>query len=430
LSDFLSREPIRDLEAEQGLLAAILERPAILPSVLPFIEADDFYNERNRRVFAAFVRLFSEQCPVDGITVIDALRRSGDLTLVTPQHLSDLAAHLGFPSHAEAYARTIHDIALRRDLGRVAYQIAVESLEATDAAGFFAMTQAQLNKIYARRAPEHPSLRETLEAVFADFDRPASTHYFPTGLAALDTALGGGLAPGDLIVVAAITGQGKSTLSLNIAANFAMRGDGALFASLEMQERKLARRLVFAEAKVSMTGAEPLAESERERLEHARRTFADAPLHIVYAPGITPTRLRAAAERFRLESGAPLQLIVVDYIGLMRSDSREERREREIAAISRELKLLAGDLRCPVIACAQFNREVDRREGNVPRLADLRDSGAVEQDADVALFIYHDPKKSAPNDARLIIAKNRDGVECSIPVRHFRNQTRFESIGE
>jgi replicative DNA helicase len=427
MSDLLGKVPPCDLEAEQGLLAAILERPTILASVMNFVASEDFYGPRNARVFAACVRLFAENTPIDGITLIDALRRTGDLTAVTTRYVAELAAHLGFPTHAEAYAHTIRDIALRRDLGQAAYQIANDSFDATDAAEFFTKAQTALSRIYARQVPDGPSFSETLGDVFADIDRPLGAGNFKTGLSGLDDALSGGLSAGDLVIVAAQTGQGKTSLGLNIAASFAKRDDGALYASLEMSERKLVRRLLFAEAQVSMTRAiSGVSDAERRQLENARRTFADRPLRIVYAPGLTPSKLRAAAERFRLESSAPLRLIIADYVGLMRSDRREERREREVAAITRDLKLLAGDLNCAVIACAQFNREVDKRGGSIPRLADLRDSGAIEQDADVVLFIYHDPKQPPPNDAVLIIAKNRDGAECQIPVRHIKSQTRFE----
>lgn len=429
-SDFLSRTPPNDTVTERALLGAILKKPGILAGLLGKIEARDFYDVRNQRVFEAMVRLMAESEPIDAFMVVDALRRAGDLACFGDEKdaarlLIDSVILEGFPSFAESYARTIHDLALIRDCGSTAYNLAMRSFDAGDAREFLANGQTELAKVYARQVSERPELPAVLTRVLDAIGQPDDAG-FPTGFRDFDDTLNGGFRPGQLIVLAGQTSKGKSALALNIAANFARQGRPALFFSLEMPEEQLARRLLFAEAQVSLRRMRFPNADENERLLYADSKLRDLPLSIQYRPGLRPLEVRAEAQRRRAQWGG-LSLIVVDYVGLAQPDTKQERREREVASITRELKLIAGELNCVVIACAQLNREVDHRENAKPRLSDLRDSGALEQDCDTAAFISQpDPDDNA---RRITILKNRDGALGEFTLSFRPEMVRFENLG-
>jgi replicative DNA helicase len=430
-TDFLRRVPPRDVDTEQVLLSAILLRPEILSALLAKIEVRDFYDPRNERVFAAMVRLISESTPIDAYTLIDALRRTGELAEVGgpegekagTQYLVEIAARGGFPTHAKVYARAIHDLAVRRDFGRTAYDLALKSFEEGDTREFLTCAQNRLTRVYARQIEERPELADVLDEVVSGAGKPDPA-CLSTGFRDFDDALDGGFGAGQLIVLAGQTSKGKSALALNLAVNFAKRAQGAIFLSLEMPEKQLARRLLFGEAQVSLRRAAVLEESETERLRHARERLRDLHLAIEYRPGLRPLEVRAEAHRRRAEWGS-LSLIVVDYVGLAQPDTRQERREREVAAITRDLKLIAGELNCVVIGVTQLNREVDRRESPIPRLSDLRDSGAVEQDADVVAFIY---ELEGSDNREIAIAKARDGALSWFKLAFRPEMVRFEDV--
>jgi replicative DNA helicase len=433
--DFLSRPAPSDLQAEISIIGAILVRPELLPAILQLVAPPDLSDTKAAAAYAAQIRSFCENSPADDpITLVDSIRSVGDLEKFGDAKeatvwLANVAASVPDPTHGLHYARIVHDIALRRDFGRIAYGLALESFDAADAREFLINAQSEFAKIYSRQAPDRPAtaemLRQTL-ANLAEEDRDCMSTGFPD----LDRVLGGGFRPGELIVLAAPTGQGKSTFALNIAANCARAGRGAIFFSLEMREAENARRLLFSESRINhLRLATPggLTLDESERLRRVVDTFAGLKLEIQYRPGLNPITVRAIAQRFREQWRGNLGLVVCDYIGLMRSDERQERREREVASITRELKLTAAELDCTILAVAQLNREIAHRDDGRPRLSDLRDSGAIEQDADVVAFIHHEPGSER---AEIVIEKNRRGPRTKVALVHRAGMTRFDAAGE
>jgi replicative DNA helicase len=423
--DFLSRPAPCDLVTERALLGAVLVKPEILPGLLTGIDPQDFYEPRNEKLFEAMLRLLSQSAPVDDVAIlVDALRRKGDLATFggsaedASRYIAAVAAESGAPSAARIYAGVIRNIALIRESGRAYYRLAQQSFEVLDARVFFAEAQSEVSRIYARLVsdePEPAALDEVLEGIDSD--------YWSTGFRDFDNLLDGGFRAGQLVVLAAQTSRGKSALALNLASNLALAGQRVIFLSAEMSRKQLRQRLYFGEAGVSLKRRRFLSQEETRRLLLADDKLRELKLAIQYKPGLRPLDVRAEAQRLRSEWGG-LALIVVDYVGLMSPDSRQERREREVASITRDLKLIAGEMNCVVLACAQLNRQIDHREQSPPRLSDLRDSGAIEQDADMVAFIHQPDRDEAQR--KVIIAKNRDGALGEFTLAFRPELTRFE----
>jgi replicative DNA helicase len=427
-TEIFRREPPHDEAAEQTIIGAILERPSILPDVIVACDPNDFYSERNRVIYAAFLRLSSEAAPIDPVTLNDSIMRTKDAAhFVDARYVTELLADTAniIPAHAPALARLIHERAIERDLARDLAEISSRALDGENSAELLADAQRALDCLRERQARDRQSTADLLHETIAHLDDLAAEAR-STGFRALDRELAGGVRRGELVILAAPTGHAKSTLALGIVANVAKAGGAAVLFSLEMTERELARRLLFGEAQVehlAMLGDE-LQSSERERLLHTAHDFAAKHLAIEYRPKLTPSILRAVAQRFRREWGK-LDLIVADYVQLMAPDTRQQNREREVASITRELKCIAGELDSAVLAVAQLNREIGKREDGRPRLSDLRDSGAIEQDADLVLFITG-AEGSEGGPVQIVIAKNRRGP-CSHATLTWRpDQTRFE----
>jgi replicative DNA helicase len=426
--DILSRVPPHDDQAELAVLCGILVRPEVLSDVLAVCDGRDFYHEKNQLVFSAMVRLWNEGTPIDAITLIDALRCAGDFERGADhryvQHIAE--ANLDVPARAETHARVVHELALKRDLALSAAKIASDAIDNEgDSALLLSEAQRALDNLRVRQTRERPSTAQVLRETVAHLDDVAS-EAVATGFPNVDRALAGGFRAGELIVLAAPTSRGKSAFALNVAARIARGGGGALVFSLEMSERELARRLLHSEAQVEHPlGAINLSGSARERIQHTADEFAHLKLEIQYRPALTPMVLRAVAQRYAREWGGNLKIIVADYVGLMRPDVPQERREREVASITRELKLIAGELNCTVLAVAQLNREIARREDGVPRLSDLRDSGALEQDADIVAFLAE--LRDQPG-VWLIIEKARRAPLTRVRLDFRASMTRFEDL--
>jgi replicative DNA helicase len=427
--DFLSQAPPAAMETERMLLSAVLKNFDVLPQLIRLVEPRDFHDPRCQAVFTAMRELLSKGTPIDRTTLTNALRRAGQLSSFggerdAMQYLAETElAIAGWPTAAENYARAIHDVALIREAGQAANRIAWKSFEAGDAGEFLPEAQAELGRIAQRQVTDEPDLPAILDRALegtANRDR----YYLPTGFRDLDGLLDGGLKRGQLIVVGALTSNGKSALSLNIAANVVKAGLPALFLSAEMSTEELGDRLLYGEAGVSLKRRRFLDAVEREKLLTANNRLRDVKLAMRYRPGFRPLDVRAEAQKLRAEWGG-LSLIVCDYVNRMRPDNnREQTREREVASISGELKLIAGELGCAVIACAQFNRQINHRDDVEPRLSDFKESGALEQDADIAVLI-HQPDPGDETEKRIIVAKNRSGAKGSFTLAFAPELTKF-----
>jgi len=440
--DILRRVPPQNLEAEESVLGSILLENDALNQAVETLSAEDFYREAHRVMFRAMIDLSERNQPVDAITLTDALRAKGSLEQVGgPAYIAELAARVPTASNIAHYARIVHEKAVLRSLASIATEIASS---ADDGQGnvdeFLDSAEHKIFEISDRRIKPsfhsmHDLTRDSLKLIERLYERKELVTGVPTGFTDLDR-ITAGLQPSDLIVIAARPGMGKSALALNIAAYAAMSADqrvGVAFFSLEMSKEQLVLRLLCSEARVDSAKARAgyLGERDFPKLAVAAARLAEAPIYIDDSSDTSPIVLKAKCRRLARDKSVNLGLIVVDYLQLMRSSRPGENREKEISEISRSLKALSKELKVPVVALSQLNRQVETRPDRRPLLADLRESGAIEQDADVIAFIYRDEMyhkdSKAAGTAEVIVAKQRNGPTDTAVLTYLREYTRFEN---
>lgn len=431
----------QDLDAERSILGGILLTNDAYPDVAEVLKADDFYREAHRKIYGAMESLSHRTEPIDLITLADELRRSGELESVGGSaYLAMLDANVPATSNLVNYARIVRDKALARRLIEAAHGIAragydqkgdVEELLDRAEQEIFDVTQRNESKSFT-------TLSESVRRVFSNleqlYERQTDITGLPTGFDRLDK-MTAGLQKGDLIIIAARPSMGKTSLVMNIAAHAAIHEKKvvAVF-SLEMGADQLTTRLFSAEARVDgqrlRTGR--LLDSDWPKLAKAADRLYKAPIYIDDTAGITALDMRAKCRRLAAKHGG-IGLIIIDYLQLMRGRGNESR-EQEISEISRGLKMLGKELEVPVIALSQLNRSLERREDKRPQMSDLRESGAIEQDADVIGFVYRDEvyNKDSPDAgvAELIIGKQRNGPTGTVRVAFLKDFTRFENLVE
>jgi replicative DNA helicase len=431
------RLPPQNLDAEQSVLGAMMLSGEAVADVVELLDADDFYRSAHGRIYAALRSLFARGEPVDVISVADALKREGRLDDVGgPLYLRDLVDQTPTPAGAAHYARIVADAALRRRLIGAAADIMDLAFVAGDDADVIADHAEQRIYDVARRedADEVAVLRDLVDQAMADLEsiqtRESAYTGLPTGYRDIDD-LTSGLQPGNLVIVAARPGVGKSSLAMNVARNVAVSGAPVAVFSLEMSRTEIGMRLLCAEAHVPWDRIrnKRVGPDDWTRVVSAAEVLHDAPLHIVDAGNVNIVDIRAKARRMR-SSRQGLSLIIVDYLQLMTSPMarRPDNRQQEVAEISRSLKLLAKELHIPVMALSQLNRNPEARADKRPQLSDLRESGAIEQDSDVVMFIHRDdadPEKK--RDAELIVAKHRNGPTGSIRLNFEPSLTQFRN---
>lgn len=430
-----SRTPPQDLEAEQSVLGSVLldnEAFVVLDGTL---SAEDFYKEAHRRIFWTLAALYGRGEPMDLVTLTDALRKAGDLDKVgNVPYLIGLADNVPTAAYVESYARIVREKRVLRDLisvsGQVmatAYDQALPLEEIIDQAerGMYALSSSQAGERF-QTMPE-------LAADFADrLKRLESGHSegLSTGFGALDRMTSGGLQPGTFNILAARPSMGKTALALSIALNAAKAGHAAAFFSLEMRAPQLEQRLVAMEGRIDMqrlrTGQ--LGDRDWRRAADTLSRLSELSLVVDDSPEITIGEFRSRSRR--LAARMPLGLIVVDYLQLMRASGGN--REQEISAISRGVKATARELDIPVLALAQLSRAVESRPNKRPMLSDLRESGSLEQDADLAMFIYRDEYYDLNSEkqgvAEVILGKQRDGPIGTVELAYLNSHTRFATL--
>ncbi len=437
--------PPHNVEAEESVLGAIMLSADAANEVLEKLRAEDFYRPVHQVIFEAIVGLFDANQPIDAITVAEALRRSEHLERIGGvQYLTTLLDAVPATSNVGYYADIIEDTAARRrlmragaEVGSLAMQGEVPIEEVLDRA------EAEVFRVADRRVGEGlvavgPMLQTTLERIEELGSRGEEITGLPTGFRDLDRRLAG-LQPANLVVVAARPSMGKSALALNIAQNAAGAGTPVAVFTLEMSREEVVTRLLSSMASVDShrlrTGQ--LGPELWQKVVREASHLYQMPLYVDDSSDLTVTAIRAKARRMKRRHN--LGLVVVDYLQLMQGTARSESRQQEIADISRSLKNLARELHVPVIAVSQLNRALEARENKRPRLGDLRESGAIEQDADIVLFIYRDeyynPDKSESRGlAEVNIAKHRAGATGIISMTfaaeftRFRNYTSVEPI--
>ncbi len=448
----LQKLPPQNIEAEQMVLGAILIENSAIENVSDILVSEDFYKDAHKRIFAAMQEMADAREAIDLITLTDALRRGGTLEKVGgASYLSQLVSLVPTAANVKHHARIIHDRSVLRQLIHASTDIISqsydESSEALKISEILDRAQQEILRISDQKMVEPFSaikdiIKQSYETIEQLYDRKEMITGLPTGFVEMDK-MTSGLQAGDLIIVAGRPSMGKTAFCLNIAEHVAMEGKKTVaFFSLEMAKEQLGLRLLCSEARIDAhklrTGY--LAGSDWGRIGMAAGKLSEAPLFIDDTGAIGIFEMRSKARRLKADRG--LDQIVVDYLQLMRGTNTDSR-EQEISGISRSLKALAKELRVPIIALSQLNRAVETRgKDKRPMLADLRESGAIEQDADVILFIYRDEvynKCECPpppegecscgrrGTAEVIIGKQRNGPIGTVHLTFLHKFTRFEN---
>jgi len=429
-----------NVEAEQAVLGALLLDPGAVTHVVPILAPGDFFRPSHQKIYRAVLELFRNGEAIDYLTLRSALERAGDLESVGGVgYLTELVATTPVAQYAENYALLVERASVMRRLidaaGRIA-QLAWQDEAETIQETIDGAEAALFNALGNRGRRDLLSLREILDAYFEKIEDIQAQRQgqlgTPTGFVDLDRLLGG-LQPSDLCVVAGRPGMGKTSWLLSVADQLAIERNltVAVF-SLEMSSEQLAQRLLASRTGISTKDLRlgQIRDDELELLMRAIGELSGAPLYFDDSPGLTPFEMRAKARRLSAERG--LDLIIVDYLQLMHSGSRNENRVQEIGFISRSLKGMARELRVPVIAASQLSRAVETRADRRPQLSDLRESGSIEQDADMVLFLYRDEVYNPDTDrkgiAEVTVAKHRHGPTGTVELVFIPHETRFADL--
>ncbi len=435
-----SRLPPQNLEAEQAVLGGIMLENDAINRVVEFAEVDDFYRESHRKIFRAMLELSERSEPIDLITLSNLLKSKSELDDVGgAAYLSFLVDNIPTAANSANYAKIIREKAVLRKLIQGATEIVTRGYEASeDVDQFLDQAEKVVFDIAQKRIkqsffPMKDIVKDGFKTIEMLYERKEMVTGVATGFFELDR-LTSGLQPSDLVIVAGRPSMGKTAFALCIAAHAALQKKVpcAIF-SLEMSKEQLAQRMLCMEARIDSSKIRGgfLAESDWPRLTQAAGELSEAPIFVDDTPAMNILEMRAKARRLQKEHG--LGLIVVDYLQLMRGTTwNSDSREREISEISRSLKALAKELHVPVIALSQLNRMVENRKPPKPILADLRESGAIEQDADLILFIYreevYDRETVNKGVAEIIVSKQRNGPIGDVKLAFLGPYTRFENL--
>ena len=434
----LDKLPPQNLEAEQSVLGAVLLDNNALYTAFELITQDDFYKDSNRKIFVAMTELLEKNEPIDIITLAEHLRNKGDLdTVGGTQYLTSLVSAIPTSANVRFHSKIVREKSMVRGLLRSVTDIARNVYETDqDAEELIDYAEKTIFDLSEKRiSPSFSVLKDVIKDSFQMieqlYDKKETVTGVPTGFKGLDE-LTTGLQNSDLIIIGGRPSMGKTAFSLNIAQHVGvnMKEPVAVF-SLEMSKEQLAFRMLCSEAMVNSNDIRKgfIKKDDWHKLTSAAGRLADSPIYIDDSSAISVLEMRAKARRLKVEHG--LSLIIVDYLQLMRGRGNAERREQEISEISRSLKGLAKELRVPVIALSQLNRGVETRTGTKkPTLADLRESGAIEQDADVIIFLYRDEVYNKDKDenkgkAEIIVSKQRNGPTGEITLSFLSHCTRF-----
>jgi len=435
----VERVPPHSLDTEMAVLGSMLMDEQAVPVGLEMLQAGSFYRDAHRKIFEAMTGLFNHQKPVDLVTLTEELKASGQLEGVGGAHyLSSLTSVVPTAANVQHYAKIVREKAMLRSLIAAATQIVGRCYEDQDDAEALLDRAEQMLFEIANRSLGTQAillkemLSSSIETIERLYQRKEMVTGLPTGMHDLDV-MTAGLQPADLIIVAGRPSMGKSALSTCIAEHIGVveRTPVAIF-SLEMSKEQLVHRMLCAHARVDVHKARTgfLAQSDWPRLTSAAGKLAEAPILIDDSPSLSALELRAKARR--LKNQHRIGLIIVDYMQMMRGSFRVENRQQEVSEISRSLKALAKELNVPVIAVSQLSRGPEQREDRRPQLSDLRESGSIEQDADVVMLLFREevyhPTEENRGKADLIVAKQRNGPVGTVPLAFLREFTRFENL--
>ncbi len=431
------RVPPKNEEAERSCLGACMLDETALYEVAGVLKGDDFYNKNHKEIYEAIMELYKKNAPVDSLTVSDELKKRGSLDMVGGMaYVASLSSDVPLTSNAGEYAKIVSEKAdLRRliitadDIAAKSYAEGVDAEQMLDYAeqSIFGIAQGKQSRNVVGLSE---ILLDSMEQISERAKSKGDVVGVPTGLIDLDK-MTTGLQKSDLIILAARPSMGKTAFSLCVARNAAAKGNKVMIFSLEMSKEQLTQRFIAMEAMIDAqklrTG--DLVPEDWKEISKAADSLNDMDIFIDDTVSISVSEMKNKCRRLKEQKG--LDLIIVDYMQLMQLGSRVESRQQEIAAISRMLKQMARELDCPVIALSQLSRAPEGRgkTDHRPVLADLRDSGAIEQDADVVLFLYRDevynPETENPGECEVIIAKQRNGPIGPVYVRWLAKYTKF-----
>lgn len=432
--------PPQNLDAEKSLLGAVLIDEETLADIAEHVAPKDFYDKRHAAIFGGMMRLYERHKPVDLLTLTDELKKKDELDAIGGSaYLTELTNYVPTAAHAESYAEIVSQKAVRRRLIKASAEISEMGFnEETTTQELLQQAEAELFGV------SDQSLKQDLvsiEEILTDsFDRMEELHRNKGALRGVRTGwrdldnMTAGLQRSDLIILAARPAMGKTTLVTNLAYNVAtVAKQSVLFFSLEMSKEQLVDRMLADASGVDAWNIRTgnLSDEDFSKLSEAMGEMAEAPIYLDDTPGLTVLEMRTKARRAAHDT--PLGLIIIDYLQLMQGSGKDNgNRVQEVSEISRGLKLIARELNVPVIALSQLSRSVENRSPQIPQLADLRESGSIEQDADIVMFIYreayYNPETERENITDLIIAKHRNGPVGKVELYFHPERLRFMSL--
>ncbi len=426
------------VEAEEAVLGSILINPEALYDVTPFLKAEDFFIVRHAWIWEAIQRLHARREAVDYLTVIEELRAAEQLDEAGgPAYLTYLINNTPTSIHAEAYARVVERASTRRhlldaagEIARLAHEEDTEIEETIDQAesALFSATERHLTRELTPIEDVVGSYYDRIDYLYTHQDE---THGVPTGFADLDKLLGG-MQRSDLLIIAGRPGMGKSSWLISAALNAARYGRRVAMFSLEMSNEQVVQRIIAAETGINSQKLRlgQLSPDEWERFVQAADRLSNLNLYLDDTPALSVLQLRTKCRRQWAQTG--LDLVMIDYLQLMHSGTRTDNRVQEISIISMGLKQLAREINVPLMAAAQLSRAVEQRQDKRPLLSDLRESGSIEQDSDVVMFVYRDEvyneDTEKPNIAEILVAKHRNGPTGTIELFFKKELTQFTDL--
>lgn len=439
-SDSIVRMPPYSLEAEQSVLGSMIIDKDAIAAASEVLAGEDFYSDAHREIYDAMLVLYEQGKPVDLITLTETLRQRGTLEGIGAAYITELSMAVPSTANVKYYIRIVEEKAILRRLIKASNEIIQDSYEAQqDVDLILDDAEKRIFKISERRGREDfEPIKMALLDAYAKIEELSKNKGkiigVPTGFTDFDL-MTTGFHPSDFVLIAARPSMGKTSFAMNIAQNAAVKENipVAIF-SLEMSKDQLVQRMLSSEANVELqkirTGE--LEDTDWIKLVQAAGPLSQAPIFIDDTPGISVMEMRSKARRLKLEHG--LGMIVIDYLQLMSGRGRAENRQQEISEISRSLKALARELEVPVVTLSQLSRGPEARSDHRPMLSDLRDSGAIEQDADVVIFLYRDeyynPDTEKQNIAEAIIAKQRNGPTGTVELVWLGQFTKFASYAK
>ena len=426
-------------EAEQAVLGSMLASKDAVSETIQWLNPEHFYKDAHSRIYSIMITLFDKGDPIDTVSVIDALKKKKELDAIGgTYYVTGLVEAVPTTAHVERYSKIVLEKALLRRLIGLSHDIAkeayddsqeIEDILDTVEQSIFNITQSRLKGGFQHI---ESILHDTFEKLDKISSKKGSVIGVPSGLIDLDDKTSG-FQDGDLVIIAGRPGMGKTSLALSLLRNAAVEaGIGTGMFSLEMANHQLAMRLLCSEARVDshLVRTGNLPKTHWKNLSLSVGTLAEAPIHLDDTPALTVLELRAKARRLKAKHN--IGMIVVDYLQLMQGPKGVESRQQEISVISRSLKALAKELNIPVVALSQLSRAVEQRADRKPQLSDLRESGAIEQDADVVIFLYrpwvYSQEEEDEGKAEIIVAKQRNGPTGLIQATFLNRFARFENL--